>query len=509
MSTTIVYGKYVIIDADTVIPSGALYIENDKVIDYGSHKDITKRYKASRTLGSSETLVIPGLVNAHSHGKGLTDFQRGQIDDTLETWKWRNYPPVNPYYDTKWACVKLLESGVTTTMHNHGLIHPEAYQEEFVSILNAYKESGVRVALAPTLNTENVFTYGDDTDFINSLPSELQITCRGILKHMALFGEKEYFDSVETLHKQYSSPYVQIMHGPLSPQWVRREALQEIRKQANGLGIRIHTHVQQTQLQKLYGLKHYGKSLIAYLADLDFLGNDVTCGHSVWISDEDIDTLAQTGTSVTHHPSCNLRVRNGISPVYELQKRGITVAIGMDDKEMGDDKDYLAEMRIALRLHQLSSKQLDSPRLMPRDVFRMGTAWGAEVLGMDRWIGTLERGKQADILLLDMEMLTEPYTMEGHDPIDLLLYRGKAEHIRTVLVGGEILLKDGKLTQIDRNEVIAKLRESLPPDYTERFRMLNKDFAGLRTFIKRHYEPWYSEIALWDKDPYYFINNRT
>ena len=508
MVTTIVYGKYVIIDADTVIPSGALYIENDKVIDYGSHKDITSRYKADRTLGSAEMLVMPGLVNAHSHGKGLTDFQRGQTDDTLETWKWRNYPPIDPYLDTKWACVNLLESGVTTTMHNHGLIYPESYEKEFVSVLNAYKEGGVRVALAPTLNTENVFTYGDDIDFINSLPSELKTTCHTIMKRMDLFGEKEYFDSVEALHKSYTSSYVRIMHGPPSPQWVRTEALQEIRKQADELGIRIHTHVQQTPLQKLYGFKRYGKSLIAYLADLDFLGNDVTCGHSVWISDEDIDILAQTGASVTHHPSCNLRVRNGISPVYELLNRGVTVAIGMDDKEMGDDKDYLAEMRIALRLHQVSGQELDSPRLMPKDVFRMGTAYGAEVLGMDSWIGTLERGKQADILLLDMEMLTEPYIMEDHDPVDILLYRGKAKHIHTVIVGGKILLREGKLTRINRKEVIAKLRESLPSDYHERFRKLNKDFVRLRAFIKKHYKAWYNEIDLWDKNPYYFMNNR-
>ena len=127
---------------------------------------------------------------------------------------------------------------------------------------------------------------------------------------------------------------------------------------------------------------------------------------------------------------------------------------------------------------------------------------------MGSWVGTLERGKQADVLLLDIGLLTEPYTMESHNPIDLLLYRAKTEHIHTVLVGGEILLKDGKLTQIDRNEVIAMLRESFPSNYSERFRELNKDFAELRAAIAKYYKPWYSEIALWAKDPYYFMTNR-
>lgn len=183
---------------------------------------------------------MPGLVNAHSHGKGLTDFQRGQLDNTLETWKWRRYPPVDPYLDTRWACIKLLENGVTTTMHNHGLVHPDAYEEEFISILEAYKESKVRVAFAPTLNTENIFTYGGDVDFINSLSLKLQITCRDILKQMTLFGEKEYFDAVHSLRRLYNRPQVQIIHGPLAPQWVRREALQEIKKEAAEMGIRIY-----------------------------------------------------------------------------------------------------------------------------------------------------------------------------------------------------------------------------------------------------------------------------
>ena len=100
MSTKIVYGKYLVIDADTLISSGALYIENDTIVDYGTYEEITGKYRADKTLGSAETLIIPGLVNAHSHGKGLTDFQRGQVDDTLETWKWRSFPPVDPYLDT-------------------------------------------------------------------------------------------------------------------------------------------------------------------------------------------------------------------------------------------------------------------------------------------------------------------------------------------------------------------------------------------------------------------------
>jgi 5-methylthioadenosine/S-adenosylhomocysteine deaminase len=508
MSSKLIYGKHLVIDESTVIPSGAIFVEENTIVDYGSYGEITGKYKADQTLGSAETLIIPGLVNAHSHGKGLTDFQRGQLDDTLETWKWRSYPAVDPYLDTCWTCLQLLASGVTTTMHNHGLVNPEAYQEEFTAVLEAYKRCGVRVAFAPSLATENVFTYGDDDGFIASLDTQLQDLCTQFRRASAAFGEKQYFDSVRRLHGEYSGTQIRIMHGPMSPQWVRREALQQIRSEATKLGLRIHTHVQQTQLQKAYGFKRYGKSLIAYLEELGFLAPDVTCGHCVWVSENDIEMLIKSGASVTHHPGCNLRVRNGISPVFELDRRGVVVAIGMDEKEVGDDKDYLAELRIAAKLHRLSSHRLDSPCLSSGDIFRMGTRNGAAVLGFDRWIGTLERGKRADMVLLDLKAMGEPYSYEGHHPLDLLLYRGKGAHIRSVLVDGELLVDQGRFTRVDRDELVAKLKETIPKDYRQQFEARNRLMKPLRAAIAAHFQPWFEEIESWDIDPYYRMNSR-
>jgi hypothetical protein len=138
----------------------------------------------------------------------------------------------------------------------------------------------------------------------------------------------------------------------------------------------------------------------------------------------------------------------------------------------------------------------------------MGTRNGAAVLGFDGWIGTLHRGKRADMVLLDLEAISEPYAYEGHDPLDLLLYRGNKNHIRTVLVDGEVLLDQGKFTRIDREEVIRKLRESIPSDYGQRFAEANRSMSALRKAIARQYDPWYEEIEEWQKQPYYFMNNR-
>ncbi len=293
-------------------------------------------------------------------------------------------------------------------------MNPEAYEDEFARLIKAYSEAGLRVALAPTMNTENVFVYGDNETFIASLSPELQDLCHRILKNMARFGEKEYFEAVEKLHNEYSSAKMHIFHGPASPpQWVRDEALREIKKQALQRSMRIHIHTQQTQLQYHYGLKRYGKTLLAHLEDMGFLGPDVTCGHCVWLSREDIDILARTGTSVTHHPACNLRVRNGISPVFELIRQGVRVALGMDEKEFADDKDYIAKIRLTAKLHRFPSHRLDSDHLRTDEVFKMGTENGAEVLGFGESVGKLEKGRQADIVLLNLGAYASPSYMPG------------------------------------------------------------------------------------------------
>jgi len=165
-------------------------------------------------------------------------------------------------------------------------------------------------------------------------------------------------------------------------------------------------------------------------------------------------------------------------------------------------------MRLTAKLHRLPSHRLDSDHLRSGEVFKMGTENGAEVLGFGESAGKLEKGRQADIVLLDLGRICEPFMYAGHHPLDMLLYRGQARDVRTVLVGGEILLKNGKLTQIDREEVIRKLRESIPADYEDQFTKANTLFPQLRAAIATQCEQSYEEIEEWEKNPYYFLNNR-
>jgi cytosine/adenosine deaminase-related metal-dependent hydrolase len=491
------------------LESGALYIEDDRIVDVGSYGEITGRHKAEVILGSQDHIVVPGFVNAHSHGKGLTDFQRGNIDDTLETWKFYNYPPVDREYDTRWAVIKYLEAGITAGMHNHALSRPELHTHEFEAIIDVYREYGMKVAFAPMFSNQNWFVYGDNEAFVDSLPADVRQVCRGIMEKAEIFGPEEYLKAVHRLYQKYKDDgNVQIMHGPLSPQWVDDDTLRAIAKDASRKNLRTHIHVQQTKLQKLYGLKKYGSSLLAHLDDLGLLGQDTTIGHAVWVSEEDIALLAARGSSVTHHATCNFRVRNGIAPVYALLQAGVHVGLGLDDKEFGDSKDFIEEMRLISKLHRLPSHKLDSPHLQPVDAFTMATLYGAETLGWENSIGSLEIGKSADMVLLDARRMTEPFVSPDHSPVDLLVYRGGSRDVDMVLANGDLVVEKGKITVVDREEVAAKLRESLPADYSADFERRHTVLRKLRPYIAEWFAPWYDEMEGFEGEAFYHLNNR-
>lgn len=495
MSTKLVYGRYLAADAGQVIPWGAVLVRGDEIVEVGTYEGLRNHSAADEVIGSADHLVTPGFVNAHGHGRGLTDFQLGTKDNTLETWKFRSYPPLDPYADTLWGAIRLLESGVTTTMHVHNLVRPDRYEEEFRRTLQGYLDSGLRVAFAPTLKNQNFFIYGDNDAFLRSLPPALRAAVTPYAEGDARFGDQEYFAAVKKLRKEFESPRVKIMHGPLSPQWCRDDSLMEVKRSANELGMRIHIHVLQTILQKKFGIRKYGKSLLEHLHDLRFLGENVTCGHSVWLTPKDMDLLAETGASVTTHASCNLRIRNGICPVFDLLQRGVRVGIGLDDKGFSDDKDFVEEMRVVSNLQKISALGLESAHLQPADCFRMGTLHGAEVLGYGGITGALAQGKKADLVLFDLTRITEPFLHPRQNIIDALIYRGKSSDVDTVMVGGEVLVRKGRFTRLERQEVIRSLLEPIPPDDPAEVVIKRQMFDELKKHIVRYYANWRTETG--------------
>lgn len=488
------------------ISPGAVVVTGNRIEGVGRSEDLVKRYPHARVIGGDDFLLIPGLINGHGHGKGLSDFQRGSRDDTLESWilETRAYVPVPTREDVLLCAARLLRSGVTTTMHNHVLKDPVAYREEFEEAIRAYRDAGLRVQFNPGIRNQNLFVYGDNKAFLENLSEVSRAILTAPPPAGALTGEN-FVKAVTELHSGHDSAMCRVGFGPMSPQWCTRKLLLEVKEAAGRLQVPIHIHAVQSIFQKIYGLASLGKTLIEYMGDLGLLGPNLVIGHCVWPTEQDIELLARTETGVTHHASCNLRVRNGISPVFRMLQAGVRVGLGIDSKSINDDEDILQEMKVCWLLHRIPSLELDSPHLGARQVFRMATETNAALLGYGRELGRLEPGRLADLVLLDYRKMCYPFVDPSHDPVEVLLYRGKGCHVDTVMVDGRIVVERGRLLTVDEEAVGKRLFEAASRPRSEKEIALSEAVSELRERVVRYYQGWPGRVEI---EPYFAVNSR-
>jgi cytosine/adenosine deaminase-related metal-dependent hydrolase len=489
-----------------VISGGAVAVSGNTIEAVGTYSEISSRYPDADEIGGDQFLLLPGLINGHSHGRGLTDFQRGALDNTLESWllDTGKYIPVTTYDDIAFSATKLLKSGVTTTMDNHIAKDPIGYEKEFDETLQAYNDTGMRVQFNPAIRNDNPFVYGDNREFLTSLPEGLRKVFTSPPSPDALTGEN-FVEMVTHLHKRCDAPMSRIGFGPLAPQWCTKELLLQVRKAADNLGRPIHVHAVQSIFQKIYGLEVLGRSLIEYMNNIAFLGPGLVIGHCVWPTESDLELLAKTHTAVTHHPSCNLRVRNGIAPVFHMLQAGVLVGLGLDGKSINDDDDLIQEMKVCFLLHRIPSLDLESPHMSARQVFQMVTENNASLLGYGGELGRLEPGRFADLILLDYEKMSYPFVDPSQDPIDTLLYRGLGRHVDTVMVNGRVVVEKGRLLTLDEEAIGARLAEAASRPRTEKEKELVKTMDELKDHVKRHYKGWTNKV---EQTPYFNINSR-
>jgi cytosine/adenosine deaminase-related metal-dependent hydrolase len=489
------------------IADGGVAIAGDTIREIGYFNQLAARYPSARTVGGGRFLLIPGLINAHGHGRGLSTFQRGVLDNSLETWIWdtRQCPSLPVYEDTAYSACRLLKSGVTAAMHNHLSGNFADCEDEHAHALNAYADTGLRVFFCPGARNTHPLVYGDNQAFLSTLPNHLRQYWSTLLSAPVLAAET-YVRSVKELQAARQTGMAKIGFGPLAPQWCSLDLLQQTMAAARSLGTRVHIHVAETILQKIYGLTESGRSLIQYMAAHQLLGPDLVIAHGVWVTEEDINRMAACGTGLTHQPSSNLRLRAGIAPVGAMIKAGVRVGIGLDGMAINDDDDMIQEMKLCFRLHQLDRLDIGAPSLTARQIFKMATETNAQLIGFGREIGRLEPGRKADMVLLDYERMCRPYTDPAADPIETLLYRGSSRHIHSVIVDGKEVVVSGQIVTLDENQLCRRLAmaASNPIGAAEEERA--QMTAGLKKHLIHYYRHWTERIAA---KPFYLPNSRT
>lgn len=451
----IVRGGLVIPDPDetATIEDGAVCIQEDRIVDVGPYERLRQDFVAERTLGSTRQMLLPGFVNAHDHVRAPSTLQLGIPDEQLELWilDLLRLPSVDPYLSSALACMQMIESGVTTVVHSFYEGAASRYGSVLADTIRAIEDSGIRGAIVLGILDQS-FIESVLSRLLPGLPNHLKKSVRAFLSNRHQVTVEEYVDVLRISDAKQLNTRVQIMTGPVSVHWCSEDLLLRIWREAETLDMSMQTHLLESRYQQRESLARYGKSAVEYMDDLGLLSPKLSCAHCVHVTERDIELLAASGTSVVHNASSNLRLSNGVAPVDSMRRHGVNVALGLDSLAQNDDDDMLHEMRLVSTLHRDSRS--DQQSITTRQSLAMAGVNGAKALGIDESVGTLAPGKKADLVLLDIE---DSSTEGGY----YQLHRATAKDVTTVIINGEIVLHEGKHSNLDKEGLQSEIREQL------------------------------------------------
>lgn len=419
----------------SVLYDGSLAIHQGRILDLGPADQLAGRYAGLKILDARGTAVLPGLIDTHHHF--LQNFLKGARDDLpFAGWIEQVSSPligmaVRDYLDgdaelqrqaTRLGCTEALRSGITTIVNMEWATAPE--------VIDVYEESGIRAVHVLTLTDLDQW---DSPGMLLTLDDVLALAGQLIARCSASEGGR-----------------VQFRYGPACENSASADLFRQARHLADHYRVGIHLHLAESQIGWENIQRRYGKTPVRYLYDLGLLGPDVLAAHCIWLSDEDIHLLKETGTSVSYNPECHMKLALGIAPVHNMLEAGVVVSLGTDTCAVNDDMDLFEAMRVGAFLQKVST--MESSVVPAYQALEMATAGGARALGLGDSLGTLEVGKKADLILVDLGGV---HLRPINHLVNNLVYCAKAVHdVRTVIVDGRIVVEEGSLTAWDARQAV-------------------------------------------------------
>ena len=403
----------------------SLLIKDDLIAEISDEIDDSN---ADKIIDAEGKILLPGLINTHTH-LSMTLF-RGLADDlSLDSWLNDHIWPMEAnlngdycYIGALLGAVELIKSGTTTFSDMY------FYMED---VARAVDDAGIRAVLS----------YGM-IDFGDAERREAEIK-----ENMALY------DACNGM----ADGRIKVFFGPHSPYTASEELLVKVRELADEHNIGIHIHVSETQKEINDSLDERGIRPFEYLEKIGFLGPDVVAAHCVWLSDEEIEIIKKHGVKVSHNPCSNMKLASGVSPVSKLIENDICVSIGTDGASSNNNLDLIEELKTASLLQKVST--LDPKVLTSDEAIEMATIKGAEALGLDDEIGSIEVGKKADIILIDTNsanMVPDSSSLSSN-----VIYSANGSNVDTTICNGKILMENKKLTTLDEDGIYAKAKQAI------------------------------------------------
>ncbi|MEW6419111.1 MAG: amidohydrolase [Nitrospirota bacterium] len=410
----------------TIIKDGAIAVKGTGILEVGTCKEIFEKYTSEVIIWGEGKAVFPGLINTHTHAAMV--YFRGIADDIpLTDWlKNHIWPAENRWLSPEFisdavelACLEMLKGGITT--YNDMYFYEDAAGE-------ASKKIGMRAVLGsgildfPTASAKTTGEYLENAErFVNNWKGdELIAPC--IAPHAI------YTCSSETLKKS--------------------------EKMAERLGVPLHIHLSETEWEVGEVMLKYKKRPVEYLESLGFLGENVLAAHCIWVEDNEIEILSKRKVGVSHCMESNLKLASGFAPVVTMLMAGVKVTFGTDGAASNNDLNILSEMSTTAKVHKALS---NNPTVLDaKTVLLMATRWGAEVLGLGDNIGSIEKGKMADITIINLK---KPHLTPIYDVYSHIVYAAMASDVETVMVNGKIVVNEGKLVTADESEILYKAKK--------------------------------------------------
>jgi len=406
-----------------VLENHALAVRGGRIVALEDADQAARRFAGATRLDRPNHVLLPGLVNAHTHA-AMTLF-RGLADDLpLSEWLGEHIWPAEARWagpefvraGTELAVLEMLRSG--TTCFNDMYFFPDQAAQAAIT-------QGIRAAVGMIL-IEQPTLWASNID--------------------------EYFDKGLAVHDQFRShPLLSTSFAPHAPYTVSDEPLQRVRKLADELDVPVHMHVHETAHEVATAVSEQGRRPLARLAELGLVNSALAAVHMTQLTGQEIDALAAAGASVVHCPESNLKLASGFCPVARLLAAGVNVALGTDGAASNNDLDLLGEMRTAALLGKAVAE--DAAVVAAPDALAMATLNGARALGLANEIGSLVPGKAADFICVDMQ---RPATTPVYNPLSQVVYAASRDQVSDAWVAGEWLLADGQFTRAAAAEVMVR-----------------------------------------------------
>jgi len=425
----IIEGDYIVTmdDEGNVVANGAVAINAGLIIALGPAADINAQYTANGHLPGDNRIVLPGLINGHSHA--AMTLLRGIADD-LALYEWLNnyiFPAEVEFVDaefvrigTELACWEMIRGGTTTFVDMY--YYPDV-------VAQVVESCGLRAFVSATVIDQRSPDAENATD--------------SIVKGTRFIAN----------WKGRNSRIMQIF-GPHANYTLNAEQLKATRAAANDAGVPISIHMSESPFELEYSKQTFGMTSIELFESIGFLDGPTIGAHVVWPTEKEIAILAERRIGVIHNPSSNMKLASGISPVTDMLNAGVLVGLGTDGAASNNDLDMWEEMRLAAFLQKID--KMDPEVLSASTVLRMATSGGAEAVGLSDKVGILAVGMRADVIQVSFD---DVHFVPTFDVISHLVYVADEQDVASVTVDGRLLMLDGEFLTIDTERVAKEATE--------------------------------------------------